>query len=162
MSLTSLEDLFKHFVRDMYYAEKQILKALPKMARKAQSPDLREAFEHHREETEGHVENLEKVFELIGMKPRGVTCDAIVGILSEGTDMMEEASDPDTRDAGMVAAAQAVEHYEITRYGTMVSWAKRLGMSDAAALLQTNLDQERAADEKLSALAESELNRKAA
>jgi ferritin-like metal-binding protein YciE len=162
MSLKSLEDLFVHFVRDMYYAEKQILKALPKMARKADSPELREAFESHREETEGHVANLEQVFEKLGLKARGVTCDAIQGILEEGKEIMEEATDPDTRDAGMVAAAQAVEHYEITRYGTMIAWATKLGMTDAAALLQQNLDQEKAADKKLSALAVKTLNAEAA
>jgi ferritin-like metal-binding protein YciE len=162
MSLTSLNDLFTHFVRDMYYAEKQILKTLPKMARKAEAPELREAFESHREETEGHVENLEKVFGLLNLKPRGVTCQAIEGILEEGKEMMDEASDADTRDAGMIAAAQAVEHYEITRYGTMVAWAKRLEMTEAAALLQENLDQEYAADKKLTKLAVGALNQQAA
>ena len=162
MSLKSLDDLFTHFVRDMYYAEKQILKTLPKMARKADLPELREAFEQHREETEGHVANLEKVFELMDLRPRGVTCQAIEGILEEGKEIMEEADDADTRDAGMIAAAQAVEHYEITRYGTMIAWANRLGKKDAAALLQANLDQEYAADQKLSKLAESKLNQEAA
>lgn len=163
MSLKSLDDLFVHFVRDMYYAEKQVLKTLPRMARKADSPKLREALEHHRDETETHIANLEKVFELKGLKPRGVTCDAIEGIIDEGKEIMEEADDPDTRDAGMIAAAQAVEHYEITRYGTMVAWAKRLGMDEAATLLQANLDQEYAADQKLTKLAEQGgLNRQAA
>ncbi len=162
MSLRSLDDLFTHFVRDMYFAEKQVLKTLPKMARKADSPELREAFEHHREETEGHIANLEKVFELMGMRPRGVTCPAIEGILDEGKEIMEEASDGDTRDAGMIAAAQAVEHYEITRYGTMIAWATRLGMKEAVPLLQASLDQEYAADRKLSELAETRLNAEAA
>lgn len=162
MAMNNLEDLFKHFVRDMYYAEKQILKTLPKMARKAQSDQLREAFEHHREETEEQIENLEKVFDMIGLKPRGITCEAMDGILQEGKDIMEETSDPDTRDAGMIASAQAVEHYEINRYGTMVAWAQQLGLNDAAKLLQKNLDQEHAADSKLNQLAESRLNKKAA
>lgn len=162
MAMNNLKDLFVHFARDMYYAEKQILKELPKMARKADSAKLREAFEHHREETEGHVENLEKVFDLLGLKARGVTCEAIQGILEEGKEIMEEAGDKDTRDAGMIAAAQAVEHYEITRYGTMIAWAKRLGLNEAARLLQDNLDQEYAADRKLSKLAEGDLNRQAA
>lgn len=162
MAMNNLKDLFVHFVRDMYYAEKQILKTLPKMARKSDSAQLREAFEHHREETEGQVENLEKVFDLLGLKARGVTCEAIQGILEEGKEIMEEAGDNDTRDAGMIAAAQAVEHYEMTRYGTMVAWAKRLGMNEAADLLQKNLDQEYAADTKLSKLAESGINKQAA
>lgn len=162
MSLTSLDNLFEHFLRDIYYAEKQILKALPKMARKADAPELRQAFESHLSETEGHVDNLERVFESLGMKARGVTCEAINGILEEGKEIMTDASDADTRDAGMIAAAQAVEHYEITRYGTLVAWAKQLGKTDAAKLLQANLDQEYAADKKLSDLAEKALNRQAA
>jgi len=162
MAMKTLNDLFVHFVRDIYYAEKQVLKTLPKMARKADSDKLREAFEHHREETETQIDNLEKVFEILGMKPRGVTCEAIDGILEEGKEIMEEATDADARDAGMIAAAQAVEHYEITRYGTLVAWARRLGMSKAVPLLQANLDQEYAADKKLSDLAESGLNQQAA
>lgn len=162
MSMKTLNDLFVHFVRDIYYAEKQVLKTLPKMARKADSDVLREAFEHHREETEGQIENLEKVFEILGLKPRGVTCEAIDGILEEGKEIMEEATDADTRDAGMIAAAQAVEHYEITRYGTLIAWAKRLKISEAVPLLQANLDQEYAADKKLSSLAEGGLNQQAA
>ncbi|MGR3757983.1 MAG: YciE/YciF ferroxidase family protein [Tranquillimonas sp.] len=160
--MKDLNALFVHFLRDIYYAEKQILKTLPKMARKADSQDLREAFEHHREETETHVENLEKVFETLGLKARGVTCEAINGIIEEGKEIMDEAEDADVRDAGMIAAAQAVEHYEITRYGTLVSWAKTLGEQDAAKLLQQNLDQEYAADDKLTKLAESTPNKEAA
>jgi ferritin-like metal-binding protein YciE len=162
MPMKSLDDLFVHFLRDMYYAEKQILKNLPKMARKAEAPELREALEHHHGETEQHVQNLEQVFEILDLKPRGVTCDAIEGILSEARDIMSETEDNNARDAGMIAAAQAVEHYEITRYGTMVAWAKQLGMDGAAKLIQQNLEQEYAADEKLTSLAESTLNRQAA
>lgn len=162
MTMKSLDGLFKHFVRDMYYAERQVLKALPKMARKADSDDLRSAFETHREETEQQIENLEKVFEIMQMKARGVTCDAMNGILDEGKEIMEEAEGPDVRDAGMIAAAQAVEHYEITLYGTMVTWAKTLGMHDAAKLLQENLDQEIATDKKLTKIAESHVNKQAA
>ncbi|MGX1305351.1 ferritin-like metal-binding protein YciE [Amorphus suaedae] len=162
MAMKTLNDLFVHFVRDIYYAEKQVLKTLPKMARKADSDQLREAFEHHREETETQIENLEKVFEILGLKARGVTCEAIDGILEEGKEIMEEATDADARDAGMIAAAQAVEHYEITRYGTLVAWAKRLKINQAVPLLQANLDQEYAADKKLSALAEGGLNQQAA
>ena len=160
--MKDLEGLFKHFVKDIYYAEKQVLKTLPKMARKATSEQLREAFEHHREETEQQVENLEKVFGLLGLKPRGVTCEAIEGILGEGKEIMEEAEEGSTRDTGMIAAAQGVEHYEITRYGTLVEWAKTLGMAEAAQLLQANLDHEKAADKKLSSLASASLNKMAA
>ena len=160
--MKDLKDLFVHFVRDIYYAEKQVLKALPKMARKADSAELREAFESHRAETEGQIETLEKVFEILGLKARGVTCEAIDGILDEGKEIMEETEDANARDAGMIAAAQAVEHYEIARYGTMVAFARQLGHEDAAKLLQTILDQEYAADRKLSKLAEGTLNAEAA
>lgn len=162
MAMKTLEDLFVHMLRDMYYAEKQILKALPKMAKKADSDDLRKAFEHHREETEGQVQTLEKVFTLLDLKPRGVTCEAIKGLSEEAEEVMSETEDKDARDAGLIASAQAVEHYEIARYGTMVAWAKQLGKNDAARLLQQVLDQEFAADKKLSKLAESGLNRQAA
>ena len=162
MAMNSLDDLFEHFLRDIYYAEKQILKALPKMARKADSEKLREAFENHLTETEGHVANLEEVFEILGMRARGVTCEAINGILEEGKEIMSEAEAPDALDAGMIAAAQAVEHYEITRYGTLVAWATQLGKTDVVKLLRANLEQEYAADRKLSDLAEKTLNREAA
>jgi len=162
MAMSNLNDLFVHFVRDMYYAEKQILKELPKMARKAQSAELKELFEEHREETEGQVERLEQVFEELGLKARGVTCVAIQGILDEGKEIMEETSDDDARDSGMIAAAQAVEHYEITRYGTMITWAERLGLDKARKLLAETLEQEKAADGKLTRLAERSLNKKAA
>jgi ferritin-like metal-binding protein YciE len=162
MSLKTLDDLFVHFLRDIYYAEKQILKALPKMARKADSDELRQAFESHLAETEEHVATLDKVFELLDLKARGTTCDAIIGILDEGKELMTEAEDPDTRDAGMIAAAQAVEHYEITRYGTLIAWATQLGKQDVAKLLSATLEQEKAADLKLSELAEAALNKEAA
>jgi ferritin-like metal-binding protein YciE len=162
MAMKNLNDLFVHFLRDMYYTEKQVLKTLPKMARNADSSELREAFEHHRDETKQQIENLENVFEQIGLKARGVTCEAINGILEEGKEIMEEAEDADTRDAGMIAGAQAVEHYEITRYGTLIAWAKQLGHTGAVPLLQASLDQEYAADKKLSALAERALNKQAA
>jgi ferritin-like metal-binding protein YciE len=162
MALKTLEDLFVHFLRDIYYAEKQILKTLPKMARKAESEQLRDAFEHHREETESQIENLEKVFEMLELKARGVTCEAINGIIEEGKDIMSEAESPDVRDAGMIAGAQAVEHYEITRYGTLIAWGEQLGKKDAVKLLKENLEQEVAADKKLTDLAVSALNREAA
>ena len=161
--MKDLDALFKHFLRDIYYAEKQVQKTLPKMARKAESGDLKEAFEHHVEETEGQIENLETIFKHLGLKARGVTCEAINGILEEGKEIMEEAETGDARDAGMIAAAQAVEHYEITRYGTMIAWARTLGIdSEVIDLLKANLDQEYAADDKLTKLAEDTLNAEAA
>jgi ferritin-like metal-binding protein YciE len=157
-----LEDLFVNLLKDIYYAEKQILKALPKMAKKADSDDLRQAFEHHLEETRGQVERLEQVFALCDLKPTAKTCAAIKGILEEGEEDMKEAKDPDVLDAGMIADAQAVEHYEIARYGTMVAWAKQLGMDDAASLLEETLEQEHNADRMLTEIAEGSLNREAA
>ncbi|HEY8299651.1 MAG TPA: ferritin-like domain-containing protein [Methyloceanibacter sp.] len=158
----SLEDLFVNLLKDIYYAEKQILKALPKMTKKADSDDLRQAFEHHLEETRGQVERLEQVFALCDLKPTAKTCAAIKGILEEGEEDMKEAKDPDVLDAGMIADAQAVEHYEIARYGTMVAWAKQLGMDDAASLLEETLEQEHNADRTLTEIAEESLNREAA
>jgi ferritin-like metal-binding protein YciE len=158
----SLQDLFLHLLKDMYYAEKQILKALPKMAKKADSNELRMAFEHHLRETEGQVERLERVFSLCSKKASGKTCPAIKGILEEGQDDMKDADTPDVLDASMIADAQAVEHYEIARYGTLIAWAKQLGLNDAVSLLQQTLDQEYNADKKLTQLAEEKLNREAA
>jgi ferritin-like metal-binding protein YciE len=161
-AMKSLEDLFVNLLKDVYYAEKQILKALPKMAKKAESDELRQAFEHHLKETEGQVERLEQVFALCDLKPAGKTCPAIKGILEEGEGDMKEAKDPDVLDAGMIADAQAVEHYEIARYGTMIAWAKQLGMKEAASLLEQTLEQEYNADRTLTELAEGTLNRQAA
>jgi len=148
----SLQDLFVNLLKDMYFSEKQILKALPKMAKKADSDELRQAFEHHFKETEGQVERLEQVFGLRGLKPSAKTCPAIEGILEEG----------EVLDAGMIADAQAVEHYEIARYGTLIAWANQLGMPDAARLFQQNIDQEYNADMLLTDLAEGRLNCEAA
>ena len=139
MAEKTLETLFHDTLRDIYYAERKILKSLPKMARAAQSPDLKAAFEKHREQTEGQIERLQKVFEIIGKAARGKTCDAIEGILAEGDEIMEEYKDNVALDAGLLAAAQAVEHYEITRYGTLKRWAEVLGLSEAAALLDETL-----------------------
>ena len=158
----SLQDLFVNLLKDMYYAEKQILKTLPKLAKHADSAELRKAFEHHLKETEGQVQRLEQVFALCDLKPVGNTCPAIKGIIEEGEKDMKDAKDPDVLDAGMIADAQAVEHYEIARYGTMIAWARQLGMADAANLLQQTLDQEYNADRLLTELAESKLNRQAA
>lgn len=157
-----LEDLFEDTLRDIYYAERQITKALPKMAKAAQSQELRQGFEHHLEETEGHVERLEKVFELLGKRARGKTCDAILGIIDEGKTIMEEFKDSEAIDAGLIAAAQAVEHYEIARYGTLKTWAQELGMSEAVSLLDATLSEEKLTDQKLTQIAEASANLKAA
>ncbi|WP_246716031.1 ferritin-like domain-containing protein [Aurantimonas sp. DM33-3] len=162
MSVKSLDDLFLHTLQDIYYAEKQIAKVLPKMAKKAASEDLKAAFETHLEETKEQVTRLEEVFESLGKKPRAVKCDAIIGIIDEATELMDEVEDPETLDAAMVAAAQAVEHYEIARYGTLITWAGILGHKEAVAKLQETLKQEKATDEKLSKLAEVKVNKKAA
>jgi ferritin-like metal-binding protein YciE len=133
--MKKLEDLFLHMLKDVYHAEKQILRALPKMAKNAESDELRTAFETHREETAVQVERLEQVFELLGKRARGEPCEAIQGLIEEGKEIMEEAEDPDVMDAGLIAAAQAIEHYEIARYGTLKAWADQLGMKDAARLI---------------------------
>jgi len=158
----SLDDLFLDTVKDIYFAERQILKALPKMAKAAQSPDLKAGFEQHMVETEGHVDRLEQVFELLGKAPRGKTCDAILGILEEGKSIMDDFKGTSALDAGLVSAAQAVEHYEIARYGTLKSWAQQLGMTEAVALFDATLKEEVATDKKLSQLAVTGANRKAA
>jgi ferritin-like metal-binding protein YciE/small-conductance mechanosensitive channel len=154
----TLNDLFIDTLRDIYYAERKILKALPKMQRAAQSEKLAAAFEHHRDETETHIERLQKVFELVGKAARGKTCDAIEGIIAEGEEIMEDFKGSPALDAGLISAAQAVEHYEITRYGTLRRWATELGMKEAAKLLSETLGEESAADNKLTKLAESSLN----
>lgn len=156
--MQTLNELFEEIVRDIYYAEKKILKALPKMAKKASSEALSAAFEAHLEETEGQVERLEQVFEMLGKSARGKTCSAIDGIIEEAEEVMKEAKTDTVRDAAMLAAAQAVEHYEISRYGTLKSWAEKLGMTDAVKLLDETLEQKKATDVKLSDLAESEIN----
>jgi ferritin-like metal-binding protein YciE len=156
--MQTLHELFEETVRDIYYAEKKILKALPKMAKKASSEDLSAAFEAHLEETEGQIERLEQIFEMLGKNARGKTCPAIDGIIEEAEEVMKEAETDADRDAAMLAAAQAVEHYEISRYGTLKSWAGKLGMTDAVKLIDETLQQEKATDVKLSELAESEIN----
>src|ERR1700730_12057757 len=158
----NLNDLFLDTLKDIYYAEKQILRALPKMAKAAHSDELRTAFEKHHGETEGQVERLEQVFELIDKPARGKTCDAIQGILDEGKEIMDEYKGSEALDAGMLAAAQAVEHYEISRYGTLKQWATQLGMKDAVRLLDQTLQQEKKTDESLTTLAEAAINLAAA
>src|SRR4051812_47412536 len=156
-----LNDLFLDTLKDIYYAEKQILKALPKMAKAASSDKLRAAFEKHHGETEGQIERLEQVFELIEEKPQGKKCPAIEGILDEGQEIIKEFKGSPALDAGLVSAAQAVEHYEIARYGTLRTWAEELDLGDAAKLLQQTLDEEEATDEALTELAEAVVNQEA-
>jgi ferritin-like metal-binding protein YciE len=156
-----LDELFLNMLKDVYFAEKKILTALPKMADAAESEDLAAAFEQHRAETEGQVERLEKVFALIDEKPQGKECKAIEGIIEEGEEVMEEFEGSPALDAGLLAAAQAVEHYEIARYGTLIAWAEQLGMDEAVPLLEETLEEEKAADEALTDLAESVINQEA-
>ncbi len=157
----TLEDLFHDTLKDIYYAERKILKALPKMQRAAQSEELKAAFEKHLRETEGQVERLQKIFELMGKRPQAKTCEAIEGILAEGEGIIEDYKGTDALDAGLISSAQAVEHYEITRYGTLRRWASELGMDEAAALLSTSLEEESATDEGLTELAEGRVNQAA-
>ena len=157
----TLQDLFLDTLKDIYFAEKKILTALPKMAKAAQSEDLKAAFKKHEGETEQQVERLEKVFKSIGETPKGKTCDAIMGILDEGKEIMEEYKGSPALDAGLISAAQAVEHYEITRYGTLATWADELGNSEGAKLLKATLNEEEKTDVALSELAETCVNQQA-
>jgi ferritin-like metal-binding protein YciE len=156
-----LADLFHDTLKDIYFAEKKILASLPKMAKAAQNEELSAAFEKHETETEGQIERLEQVFEEIGEKPQGKTCAAIIGILDEGKEIMDEYKGSPALDAGLLAAAQAVEHYEISRYGTLCTWAEQLGHEKSVKLLGENLDEEETTDEALSELAESVINQQA-
>ena len=158
----TLEDLFLETLKDIYSAEKIILKALPKMAKAANSNELRQAFERHRDETEAQVERLEQVFGLMERPARAKTCEALQGIVEEAKEVMDEFKGSDVLDAGLLSSAQAVEHYEISRYGTLKSWAGQLGMSEAVKLLDTTLQEEKKTDQILTELAESAVNRKAA
>lgn len=162
MPVKSMEDLFVETLKDIYYAEKQILKALPGMIKKADDAQLKTALDTHRKETEGQVGRLEDVFELMQIPARGKKCDAIEGIIAEAKEHMDDIEDAQVRDAGMIGSAQAVEHYEITRYGTLIAWAKQIGQKDAVSLLQANLDEEKHADQLLTQIAESAINKKAA
>lgn len=161
-SESGLEELFLDTLKDIYYAEKQILKTLPKMAKAAQTQELKQAFLTHREETEGQVERLGQVFELLGKPARGKTCQAILGIIEEGQEIMDEYKDKSALDAGLLAAAQAVEHYEMSRYGTLKAWAIRLGYKEAAALLNQTLEEEKKTDRLLSGIADKAVNAQAA
>ncbi len=157
----TLEDLFYDTLKDIYFAERQILRALPKMARAAQSQELKAGFEKHREETEGHVERLQQVFEIIGKRAQGKTCEAIQGIIAEGEEIIEEFKGTPAIDAGLISSAQAVEHYEIARYGTLKTWAQTLGFKDAVTLLDQTLQEEGKTDQILTKLATSAANQKA-
>jgi ferritin-like metal-binding protein YciE len=157
----TLQNLFDDTLKDIYYAEKKILSALPKMAKAAESDELRAAFEQHLEETEGQVERLEAVFEEIEARPQGKTCDAIVGIIDEAKEIMSEYKGTPALDAGLLAAAQAVEHYEISRYGTLITWADELGLTKASKVLKETLAEEKKTDEALTKLAKSVVNAEA-
>lgn len=158
----SLDKLFTHMLRDIYYAENKIVKSLPAMINKSQDSNLKQGLEEHLAQTRNHVSRLEKVFGQIGASADAVDCPAIDGIIKEADDLMGETSDADTLDAAIVAAAQAVEHYEMTRYGTLISWAKQLGFDDSASLLAETLAEEKAADHKLTRVAEAHVNAAAA
>lgn len=157
----TLEDLFYDTLKDIYFAERQILRALPKMARAAQSQELKAGFEKHREETEGHVERLQQIFEMIGKRAQGKTCEAIQGIIAEGEEIIEDFKGTPAIDAGLISSAQAVEHYEIARYGTLKTWAQTLGFKDAVTLLDQTLQEEGRTDQILTKLATTAANQKA-
>lgn len=159
--INTLDDLFVHTLQDIYYAENQIIKNLPVMAEEASDPELKAAFQHHLTETEGQVRRLEQVFELHGQPVKGVTCQAMDGILAEAKDIISDCDDPEVRDAAMLSAAQAVEHYEITRYGSLIAYAKQLNRADCAALLQQTLEEEKSADQKLTRIAGKSVNQHA-
>jgi ferritin-like metal-binding protein YciE len=161
-SIKTMDDLFVHTLQDIYYAEKQIVNSLPKMIQKASDPQLKQAFQMHLSETENQVTRLEEVFRMQGQSPKGSNCPALDGIIEEANDIIGDVDDQEVCDAAILAAAQAVEHYEITRYGTLVAWAKQLGRNDIASLLHQTLVEEKAADEKLTKLAEANINRRAA
>lgn len=160
--IKTFDDLFMHTLQDIYYAEKQITQALPKMIGKAADPQLKQGFQTHLAETKNQIKRLEQVFQIMGKSPKGVDCPAIDGILKEADEVTGEVADKEVLDAALIASAQAVEHYEMARYGTLVAWAKLLGRNDCANLLQQTLKEEEATDKKLTALAESKVNRRAA
>jgi ferritin-like metal-binding protein YciE len=157
--IKSLDDLFVHTLEDVYYAEQKITKALPKMIEKVSDPQLKAAFQTHLAETKNQIKRLEQVFEMHGESPKATTCPAIDGIVEEANEIMSDASDHEVLDAAALAAAQAVEHYEITRYGTLIAWARQLGRSDCATVLQQTLDEEKVTDQRLTQIAEARVNR---
>jgi ferritin-like metal-binding protein YciE len=160
--IKNMDDLFVHTLADIYYTENKIVQALPEMIEKAHDAQLRQGFQTHLAETKNHVKRLEQVFRMLGQEAKGVDCPAIDGIIEEAEEVAGEVEDKTVLDAALIAAAQAVEHYEITRYGSLIAWAKQLGRSDCASVLQQNLDEEKATDKKLTAMAESKVNRQAA
>ena len=160
--IKNMDDLFVHTLRDIYYAEKQIVKSLPEMIDKANNPQLKQGFQTHLRESENHVKRLDQVFNLLGKQAQGVDCPAIDGIIEEAEDVGGEVQDKTVLDAALIAAAQAVEHYEMTRYRTPIAWAKQMGRNDAVTLLNQTLDEEKATDKKLTQMAESNINRRAA
>jgi ferritin-like metal-binding protein YciE len=161
MKLNTLEDLFVEQLRDLYDAENQLVKALPKMAKASSCDKLKSAFESHLEETKHHVERLEQVFKTLGQKASGKTCAAMKGLVTEGSEMISENAAPDVKDAGLIAAAQRVEHYEMAGYGCVRTWARQLGKTEAVRLLEQTLNEEKAADQKLNTIAESHVNQQA-
>ncbi|MBE7619740.1 ferritin-like domain-containing protein [Gluconacetobacter entanii] len=160
--IKTLDDLFVHTLQDIYYAENQIVRTLPTMAEEATEPELKAAFQHHLTETQEHVRRLEQVFQMHGQPVKGVTCQAMDGILSEAKDIISDCDDPEVRDAAMLSAAQAVEHYEITRYGSLIAYARQLGRSDCASVLEQTLEEEKSADQKLTRIAGMSVNQHAA
>jgi len=162
MTVKTLNDLFVETLRDLYYVEKKLVKTLPKMAKKASSEDLRKAISDHLAETETHVQRLEQVFELLDRKATAKTCEALEGLIKEAEETMDEIEDAETLDAAIISSAQTVEHYEIARYGTLACWAAEIGNGEVAELLEQTLDEEKAADEKLTTIAEDAVNQRAA
>ncbi|MGE8943988.1 ferritin-like domain-containing protein [Leptospira interrogans] len=160
--IQTMDDLFMHTLQDVYYAENKIVKSLPDMIDKASDPQLKRGLELHLGETEKHVDRLEKVFQMFGQSPKAVDCPAIDGILQEANEVAGEVSDARVLDAAIIAAGQAVEHYEITRYGTLIAWANQMGRADAARIFEQTLQEEKAADAKLSSIAETNVNARAA
>jgi ferritin-like metal-binding protein YciE len=160
--IATMDDLFVHTLRDIYYAENQIVKALPDMIEKSSDPSLKQGFQTHLGETRNHVKRLEQVFGMLGIEKGGVDCPAIDGIIEEANEVAGEVDDKSVLDAALIASAQAVEHYEMTRYGSLIAWAKELGRSDCASVLQQTLDEEKAADNKLTTIAQQRVNRRAA
>ena len=162
MSVKTLNDLFVETLKDLYYVEKKLVKTLPKMSEKATSPELRQAMEDHLRETETHVQRLEQVFELLGQRASAKTCEALEGLIREADETTGEIEDEQTLDAALISSAQTVEHYEIARYGTLACWAAEIGNTEVAELLEQTLEEEKAADEKLSVIAEDQINQRAA
>jgi ferritin-like metal-binding protein YciE len=162
MKLETIKDLYVEELKDLYDAENQIINALPKMEQAASNPQLKSAFQQHLQQTRGQVDRLDRIFQQLGENPRGKKCKGLAGIVAEGEELLKEQADPDVRDAGLIAAAQKVEHYEIAGYGTVRTYAQQLGQQDAATLLQQTLDEEGETDKKLTRLAEQNINKKAA